>query len=569
MSKKVFLIGIDGATFDIINPLVEKGELPAIARLMSAGTWNHLTSTFPPMTIPAWPTSITGVNAGKLGVSSFIRNTHTYEPEWLISTEDIKAKSIWNYLEQAGKKSIIVNIPYLYPPQKIHGIMVSYFNTRGVSDSISAYPPEVAKELFDVLDIDSLIKNRRNFSYISFFSRYGNKSLKEFWLDQLVEFHRIAVEKLREGTLYLMSKYSWDFFMVVFNSTDFLQHKLLCFIDKESPAYDEKLSKKYGNEIFECYKRVDKAIGEIMEKLDKETSVFIISDHGFATLKKDFYVNQWLKANGLLHLKKSGFNVSLFKVPLYQILTKLRMLKAVSFLPGRVKNMKIPVIWRKKKGFSEAVDWTKTKAYAHSDVINVNLKGREPMGIVEKEEYWDVVNFIKKELPKLKDDETGMTIIDKIFEKNEIYHGPFVENASDLQFFFHPPTYRISAELFERRGLFKKITKEDKVVGVHQSALQGVFIAHGPEINNKEKPRSSHIMDITPTILHLLGLPVPEEMDGRVLTEIITKEYLDKNQVQFTKESVFLDETVKGTGTLTEEESQKIINALKDLGYFG
>ena len=96
------------------------------------------------------------------------------------------------------------------------------------------------------------------------------------------------------------------------------------------------------------------------------------------------------------------------------------------------------------------------------------------MGIVEKENIGDVVNFIKKELPKLKDDEEqGMTIIDKIFEKNEIYHGAFVENASDLQFFFHPPTYRISAELFREKRTFFKITKEDKVVEVHPKCASG------------------------------------------------------------------------------------------------
>ncbi|HHT9105173.1 MAG TPA: alkaline phosphatase family protein [Candidatus Wujingus californicus] len=569
MAKKAFLIGIDGATFDIIKPLVKKGELPNIAKLIKEGTSGNLTSTFPSMTIPAWPAAITGVNPGKLGVSSFIRNTHTYEPDWVVSSNDIKAKSIWNYLEQAGKKSIVVNIPYLYPPQKINGIMVAYFNARGIGDKISAYPSEISKELFDVLDLDSLMKNRRNFSYVSIFSRYGNKSSKEFWLDQLVDFHRIAVEKLREGTLYLMGKYEWDFFMVVFNSTDFLQHKLICFIDKDNPAYDEELSKKYYNEIFDCYKRIDKAIGDILRKLDKDTSVVIISDHGFSTLKKKFFVNKWLIANGLLCLNSSKYKITLLKVPLFGILTKLGMLKIIHFLPEKIKNMHIPIIWRKKKSFSEIIDWKKTKAYSHSDTINVNLKGREPAGIVNNEEYWNVINFIKKELSVLKDDKTGMAIVDKIYEKSEIYSGPFVDNASDLQFFFNSPNYGISTKLFGGRGFFEQITKEDKVVGVHQSANQGIFIAYGTEIDNGRTPNTPHIMDITPTILYLLGLPIPEEMDGRVLTDIIRAEYLGKNQIQYTKENIFRENVEKGAESFTKEESQRIMNALKNLGYFG
>ncbi|MDN3512814.1 MAG: alkaline phosphatase family protein [Candidatus Brocadia sp.] len=566
MNQKVFLIGIDGGTFDIINPLVEKGDLPNISRFMREGTWSHLTSTLPPMTFPAWPASITGVNPGKLGVSYFIKDLHNYDPSEFVTTADIKTKKIWHYLGEYGKKSIIINIPYLYPPEKINGIMACYFNSRGREDNVLTHPQELAKELSDVIDLDRLLKSRKDFAHISEFSKHTNRSQKEFWLDRLVNFHRTAIEYLKEATLYLMTHYDWDFVMVVFNSSDFVQHKLWCYSEKDHPAYDKELAGKYGDVINDCYKRIDKAIGTIVNKIDKDTTVLLMSDHGFSSLKMNFYINQWLKQKNLLYFK-GKYKIALCRVLLSQILTKLRISRFVSLLPERLKNMQIPILWRKRKAFSESVDWKRTKAYAHLNGININLKDRESQGIVTRDEYRDVVDFIKKELFTITDDNTKQPILSKVYEKNEIYHGPYAELATDLQFFFDPPVYGISTELFSDDRLFKVIDKTEKVTGAHQSATQGIFIAHGKTIGREQKPDSPSIIDITPTILHLLGIPIPNEMDGRVLTEILEKEFLDTNPVRFTDDSVFEEGVTKLTEEFSDEMLDKVKSALRDLGY--
>ena len=186
---------------------------------MREGAWGNLKSTYPPVTLPAWPSSITGVNPGKLGISYFVKNNHDYDSNHFVSTDDMKAKAIWDYMGQADRKSIILNLPYLYPPRKINGIMVSYLNTRGGKDRISTYPPDLAKELFSVLGLDTFLEERVNFGQVSDFSRYTSASQKRLWLDRLVAFHRAAIDKLEQAVLYLMRNYEWDFFMVVFNST--------------------------------------------------------------------------------------------------------------------------------------------------------------------------------------------------------------------------------------------------------------------------------------------------------------------------------------------------------------
>lgn len=563
------MIGIDGGTFDVILPMIARGRLPHIARLMEEGVWNTLSSTYPPITIPAWPAMVTGVNPGKMGVSFFLKNLHNYANNEIVTVHDIRAKSLWHYLNEAGKKTLIINIPYLFPPQSVDGAMVSYLNMRGAQDRIETFPPELVNELREVLKLDYMMEKRKGFNYISEFRRFHGDLHKDFWLTKLIDFHRIAVDFLRQGTTYLMDKYDWDFLMVVFNSTDFLQHRLWGLVDQENPAHDKALAKKYSEGIYNCYEEIDRAIGDIVARCSNGENVLIVSDHGFASLHKTFYINKWLADKDLLSLKgQSPYYISFKRVPIYRILSKLYLSKFIWFLPERIKDFRIPCIYRKARNTDELIDWQRTKVYSNSYALNINLLGREPHGIVPENEYWSTVDHVKKELASLHDDETGKPIIDKVFEKTEIYTGPYVDQANDIHFFFNPPVYRVSTELFSDCVL-ERISKESKLTGTHHSALNGIFIMRGPGVRKAASPSSPHIMDVTPTILYLSGIPVPDELDGRVLSEIFDDTFLEGNPISFTEETPFLDEMGEEPRGMSKEEQGKLKEMLEGLGYLG
>ncbi len=564
--NKVMIFGIDGATFDIILPMIERGELPTFKSFIEEGASGYLKSTHPPHTVPSWPTCFTGVNPGKHSLFDFRKDSHlNYDDGKVFLSTDIKAKTIWDLLSEREREVMVVAMPLTNPPSAVKGVMVS--PTRVIEhDNLRTYPQELSNELSNVSDIVFAIKKRKDFMEMH---TSKVQSRLETFFDTTVVASRKIIEELTKIDIYLMDNYKCDFGMFML-PIDALQHALWCFMDEKHPAHNSKLTEKYKGSIFEGYKWVDSALEKILRKLDKDTTIILVSDHGFGPLHKIFYLNRWLIENGLLKLNESGnSSIEIIRMPICQILERLRCGFLSSVLPNRLKNARIPFLRKRTKPLTEVIDWQNTKAYATSYALNINLKNREPNGIVKPgTEYKDIVMFIKEELLKLKDPETGKQVIEKVAEKNELYSGPYLEDASDLFPFFKDPKYSIGKDPFSK-NLFRKLMTNERLSGHHTSFPNGICIMKGPKISNV-KLKDANILDIMPTALYLMGEPVPENLDGRVLTEAICQEYLESHPVATSKctESDITNNSIKKE-ELTAEEEEAIKKRLGELGYLG
>lgn len=577
MSSRVMVIGIDGGTWDIINPMIERGELPNLQRLRENGIWSNLMTTIPSQTVPAWPSCVTGVNPGKLGVFHFSKDSHSnYDQGRLITVNDLRIKTLWEILSDHDKKIIGVTVPLTYPPPAVNGVMISPVNPRAVKELkemvVKTYPAELLEEFQDVLElnVERLTMEKSTIDHMKGMVRSIDRN---DLLDRMKSFNLMVIDKLKDFALYLMNSRDWDFLMFVFTSIDGIQHHFWSFMDLHHPAYDKKLAEQYGDVIPLCYKHVDSAIGKIVKNAGDDVTVIILSDHGFGPIHKFLFLNNWLKSKGFLHLKKNGITeYQLSKYSFEKILNRLSLTSINRVLPACLSKISVPIPRKRMKPLVDSIDWQQTKAYATSYAINVNLKGREPFGIVDRKEYPNIVGFLKEELYNLVDPETGEKIIEEVYQKEEIYQGPHVEKAPDILFAFKTPHYFCRKDIFETK-VFRPVRSKDVLSAHHLNSMtgiyKGIFVIYGEIVKNGKTNISPNIIDIAPTVLYILGLPVPEAMDGRVLTECISDEYLRANPIRYSDTDITRQPDVQSDLILTEDEEEMIKERLKDLGYLG
>lgn len=491
--RKVVVIGLDGATFDLIEPWIDEGRLPNIGNLMKEGVSGNLKSVIPPISAPAWVSFMTGKNPGKHGIFRFVRysdNSYQGEKELsVISALSFKDKTLWELLSLYGKRVGIINVPVTYPPKKVNGFLISCLLTPP-SAKVFTYPKELRQELPDYrIDLDFVT----NFL---FKDRTATRKVKK---SEMVQDQYDITEKRASAVSKLMDKWKTDFFIVVFKGTDNLQHYF----------WDEK------DILLEYYQKLDKIIGEILERSGKEANVFIISDHGFGPeATKTFFINTWLEQHGLLKMKGGSKN-RLFRRLFFTVVKINQFLKFRSILPRKSVNQVV-------KASKSQIDWHNTKIYGDDKNIggiNINLKGRQPAGVVEKEEYEQLREEIINKLKALKDPETGENIIKEAYKKEELYSGRFMDKISDIVLLGNHE-YIISP------GISDELLKPFKSIrtGNHSNGyLNGILIANGPDIKEGKHVEGPELIDIAPTILHMLGVPIPRDMDGRVLKDIFRK----------------------------------------------
>jgi predicted AlkP superfamily phosphohydrolase/phosphomutase len=560
---KVFVVGIDGATFDLIRPWAEQGLLPNFAHLTQQSPHGELTSTIPPVTALAWTSFLTGKNPGKHGIFDFIERSPDGYGIQYVNARSRKAKSLWRMLSEAGKTVCVVNVPMTYPPEEVNGCLIAGMDAPG-EDSEYAYPKELKAEL-----------QRAVGGYTVDLRWLGNMKSDAQRLDVVRQSRQIE-EQRTKATLYLMEKYDWDFFMVVFNATDRLQHYFWRHMDSRHPRH-ETHAVELSNAIRDCYVYLDEMMGRILAALPDDAAVMIMSDHGFGMMTDDyFFVNRWLEHIGLLKRVGNGRRA----VPMLNALRKLDAIVRRILTPKQKEWIlaKFP----KLRGQVESantlgdVDWSQTKAYSEEMYyttanVRLNLKGREPHGIVEPHEADELLNFIERELEKVVDPRTGQRVFPHIYRREEIYSGDHAAQAADLLMsYWEDGAYHVRPSYKSPDGHFIAtnagvLPGESDWSGDHR--MNGILIAHGAPFK-KTLVANATLCDLTPTILHLMGLPVPDDVDGRVLTEMLDENYAER-------EIVFADAGDSGmqkdaNGQTYDEEDAKVIEErLRGLGYMG
>ena len=293
VNKKVLVIGLDGATYDLIMPWIKDGLLPNLSQILSKGVYSELISTIPMFTPTAWSTFMTGKNPGKHGILGFFeRNKNSYSTS-LINPFKKRGKVLWDILSENKKKVIVINVPTTYPPKKVNGILFSGMLTPPNSKNF-VYPPNLIDE------INKVVGKYKIYPYINYSEGFEDDFISEIF----------SVTEIQTNTAeYLMQNYSWDFFMIVFCGGDQLQHALWKYIDPKHKKYIKEKESLYLNVLFEYYKKVDEIIGNLFKKSGINTIKIIMSDHGFGPLYKFFHINQWLIKNKLMKFKLNPYTL--------------------------------------------------------------------------------------------------------------------------------------------------------------------------------------------------------------------------------------------------------------------
>jgi predicted AlkP superfamily phosphohydrolase/phosphomutase len=552
---KVLVIGLDGATFDLINPWAAEGYLPALSRMMRDGAQGTLRSTIPPMTAPAWTSFATGTNPGKHRLYDWVArepDSYRFTP---VTALDGRAPTLYTLLSQAGRRVCSLNVPMTYPPTPVNGLMVSGIPAPNANDRLT-YPPGLYQEILDRVG-DYIL-------YPDPGQAYSDSGIDAF----LERLYRCSA--LRTQTFdYLRGREEWDFAMLVFNGTDTISHALWKHMDPSHPLHDPRQATKFGNAIRDYYQHVDGYLSTIMDDLDDETTLIIMSDHGFGPFHKFIHVNNWLIQEGFMRvrpaptarLKHFLFRRGFAPMNVYDWLMRFGL-----------GSLKREVVRGQGQGLLkslflsfEDVDWSKTQAYSLGNVgqICLNVAGREPHGCVQPgAEYERVRAAIIDRLQELRDPETGEGVVEAVFRREEIYDGEQLELAPDIVFLPRRLEYFGFGEYeFGSHKIIEAMKRG--ISGTHR--MNGVFLAYGPAIQPGGTTREAQIIDLAPTILQLLGLPAPDHMDGRVLAEIL-RDPVPRPTQQPAAAWAPPPTTDQG---LSEEDKEILTRRLRDLGYVG
>jgi predicted AlkP superfamily phosphohydrolase/phosphomutase len=553
MGLKVFVIGLDGATLDLILPWVQAGKLPHLSRLIQGGSSGPLWSTYPPLTGPAWSSFMTGMSPAKHGVLEFFRRQEGTYRQILNNRQDIDGKSLWKYLSDGGKTVGVIGIPLTYPPEPVNGFLITGLLTPPGRRDFT-YPPQLLAELEVQLG--------------TYILRHDEKYRHNNPLPIIEEEYR-ALENNTQAALYLLFHKEWDFFMMHFLGTDRIQHEFWHMIDPKHPDYDPSEIERLGNVVQDYFASIDSAIGQLLAALDQETVVILMSDHGFGPVYKFINFNTWLLEQGLLKLKNTPatiFRYLLFKMGFnYNILgnwvLKLGFGKQ-SVRMGRAKRED----WQRRIFLSlKDVDWSKSKVYSIGNFgqLYVNLKGREPQGIVSPGvEYEAVLDDLTQRLKNFVDPDTGQQVIEKLMRRDEVYQGPYANRAPDLMFFTKDMEYKaMGLSDFSSNKVFEPVFGTR---GHHR--MNGLLICYGPGVFKEQATvDQARIYDLAPTILYLMNQQIPITMDGKVLLDIFTDEFREKHAIQYTESAATGPE--KDRDVLTEKEEAMLSDLLRSLGY--
>ncbi len=544
MDRKNIIIGLDGATWEVIDYFIHKNVMPSLKKIKEMSSYGELSSTIVPITPSAWASMITGCMPSTTGIFDFLKSVDgTYN--WrLVNSQDIKVPTMANILLSYGRKVSLINVPMTFPPNQNDGYLLTGLLTPIGEKNIS-YPENLVEELKKHginyrIDTELHANRSKLFTDHDYEKTVFGNGAEVFFrdLNELLEIRKKTVD-------YLMHEKNWDYFMFVLIGIDRIQHHLWDYIMQ--PEIDSSMTRNIGN----YFRRVDEIIGDIYENFKNNANIFIVSDHGFSKLHGIFMIDVWLLNKGYLKLNLS-------KMPWIKSIIK-KMLNGLNINPKKLFGNLL-----KKENISRLmisshnIDWSNTVAYStETNGININLKGRDILGVVEKEKYDEIRDVIIDELMNVTD-HAGVKIVRKALKKENIFKEGDLNHVPDIIIEFY------NEYLFHTRGSNNLSEDQDMFInhewqkGFH--IREGVFLATGEDIYRGKKVEGIKMEDILPTLLALNNEKIPTHLDGRIVREIIKREINEKyTDFKFNHDS--------NSYEYAEESGNEIIEKLKSLGY--
>lgn len=555
---RVLVLGLDGATWTLLDPLLAQNKLPTLGKLIANGSRSILRSCIQPSSEQAWSAFATGKQNGKFGLYGFYqRAKNSYALEY-INASHRRAATLWRILSEREKKCVVVNVPLTWPVEPINGALVSGLMTPGLNSQFT-HPHELKNELLKelgeyIIDVD--IERGET----------GGESLDEL----AARVKRMSELQTRAFEFLLEKNSDWDFGMLVHRAPDILCHKFWRYQDPTHPLYNERDAQQWGNVINDCFEYLDEYNARILEKfVDDDTTVIVLSDHGFGPLTHAVYLNLYFAQQGILAYKEQSGNT------------------LSSALRAGVKRLNNPLIGAVKAKVFEALpqlksnlhysmaygnmDWSRTKAYAVGTMGNVylNVRGREPQGSLETGDYERARDEVISAMRELKDPETHKPIFDFVYRREEIYNGDALEDAPDVIGLIDGPYHIAAVDWRGANGKEKSVVEKvgNQLLFVSdtsgQHRMDGILVMNGVGVTaNAEYTEQPQLIDLAPTILQLFDEKIPDDMDGRVINEWLTNKRMAEYAPALTFEN-------KMDGEYSDAEQKEIEERLAGLGYLG
>ncbi|MGC8764053.1 MAG: alkaline phosphatase family protein [Acidobacteriota bacterium] len=534
--RKLLILGLDGATWDLIAPWAEAGELPFFRRLLEAGAHGPLRSVTPNLTPPGWTTAFTGVNPGKHGIFDFFTLDPGAEALRVVSSADRRAPALWEILSAAGRKVGVFNVPCTFPADAVRGFFVTGMGTPSLAGPW-VFPREEAEALLRDFPGFRLGADPRPIA----------EGRLEAYLDQL---YRLT--DLQEG-LFLdrTRRYACDTGVFVYDDLDRVMHFFWRFMDPSHPRHQEA-PPRLKNAVLDYYRRVDEGMARLYDAWGPEADLCVLSDHGFGPLHTDVFLNRLLAGAGYLHPLPVA--AELIRKPLWK--RAVRVLLPQGLRTWFRKNVKASPLGN-PLGY---LDWEQTRAFYASvsgRSVYLNVRGRQPRGTVEAgPEYERLREEIRDFILGIRDPETGEPIAQAVHYREQVYRGPLVDRAPDL-------VIQEDGRFAYRVDWSERAFAPASQYGVDKSGShrpEGILVLYGPSFQ-RGRLSGATLEDVTPTLLAALGLPVGEEMDGRVLREA----FAETPSAASASYAALRGGT--GTSALNAGEEAELAERLKGLGY--
>jgi predicted AlkP superfamily phosphohydrolase/phosphomutase len=535
---KIAVIGLDGATFRVLDPLIKAGAMPGLAILRERGLEATLRSTVPAYTPPAWVSMITGVNPGRHNIFGFLSST-PQEPPAIAHSGLIDTPAMWRYLEQLGLKTGVFNVPMTYPPTQVDGFLISGGIASGWTNPEQpnfAYPQEMGRLVMDAVGTQYPLD-----TVVSYENDWRSPSTVTS-IKKVQQLRRRAIGALIENT-------GPDAVFAVFEGPDRIQHLFYQYVVECSDWYGRPEASEFRDRIFDYFGELDHVVKDLAEWAGRDGHVFIVSDHGFGPWEKTLNINLLLAEWGFLKLPS---------------LSRLTRLGPVAGAGQRIARRMIPRRWLHvaKAKVLKGIVWDNTRAFAShiaEQGIHVNEQEVFRKGIVPRSDVKSVEDELLERLMDLRDPDDGQLVTDRVFRRDDVIHGPHALRAPSLFPICRDQRYELSDTVAATSAF---TDHRDRPWGYHHT--DGIFIACGPDVAKGKLASGLDIVDVLPNVFHAAGLSIPSGLDGRVVTELFTGATASRPVRTFDVEH---EPRRSDEDPYTPGEQAAIEEALRGLGY--
>lgn len=535
MSSKVLIIGLDGATFSVLDPLIAQGVMPFLSKFMAQGARSDLRSVVPPLTPPAWTSLMTGRSPGHHGVFDFFRmeSPETRHIRFMTS-RDVNGETIWSRAARAGKRVTVLNFPLTFPPPKIAGnIVPGWVPWRQLR--IACWPEGLFDRLKQLPGFDA-----RELAMDMKLEEKATEGCEDTELAPWIELHTRREQRWFEVLQELRQSDPCELTAIIFDGVDRLQHLCWRFIAApDESAFTSDWERRMRALCLTYFRNLDEILAQACAQAGPETTIVMTSDHGFGPTEDVFHVNNWLAQRGYLAWSQDA--------------------RASHNGNGDSALLGVGQVAR----HTFLLDWNRTKAFATTPTSNgiyIVAGGNGTAGVASRD-YTAFRETLKQELLELRHPDTGKPVVTRVWTREEAFAGPYMAHAPDLTLALH------DGGLFSILPSEKVFSRRPHLSGAHRP--EGIFIARGPGVREGAVLPELSILDIAPLVLYCLGLEIPGELEGRVPQAIFHPSVLAQRAVRVSREveSPQPSAAVAAAERLDPEDEALILERLRHLGY--